>query len=128
MEGIWKFVVLAAFVATMVGVILALHAKLHALNVEHEAGELAKDLSSTIQRAGNSKTQLSITYPLREGLGGYAYEVRIEGGSVTVAVPNLNISQQASHGNLSVSSGGPFRGGDVLTIVGAGGEVTVSGG
>jgi len=121
----WRYIVLAAFVATMVGVTLALYTRLHAFNVEDEAGKLAQDLSSAIQRAGNSQSQLSIPYPLRERLGGHEYEVTID-NFVTVVVQSLGISQRASHGNLRVNSSGPFKGGDTLLIVGAGGEVTVS--
>jgi len=122
---VWRYIVLAAFVATMVGVTLALHGRLHAFNVEDEAGKLAQDLSSTIQRAGNSQSQLSITYSLREGLGGHEYEITID-DFVTVAVQDLGIFQRVSYGNLRVNSGGPFKGGDTLLIVGAWGEVTVS--
>lgn len=116
----------AAFVTVMVGVVLALHGKLHALNVEHEARKLAEDLSSSVERAGNSQSQLSIERALQEKLGGHEYTVTIDNDSVAVAVPSLNISQRVLHGTLRVSSSGPFKGGDVLLIVGAQGEVTVS--
>jgi hypothetical protein len=128
MSGIWKYIVLAVFVATMVGVVFALHLKLHSTNVELEAGRLANDLSATIKRVHVAPSEgFSENYSLPSSIGGFEYSISIENNEVIVKVPDLNIIQRAPYGEIQVELIGSMRPGEIVVITKSDSTVTMSG-